>query len=157
MAFSKERCVRDTTAFLIANGISHRSDVTLDEGNQDYGPELPHLYASIKTHKQAHPGGFIAASRAVTTTGLSRWLSRAFRALLPSMENLWWEEMLRAGVATDPEEASQSWMVWDGIQVVEKVHHLNKRPKEDTGIGRTAVYDFIIMYPRFRYRISRGG
>lgn len=147
LAFSKDRCVRDTTAFLIANQVFHRSDVSLDEGNPDYEPELPHLYASIKTHKQAHPGRFIAASRAVTTTGLSRWVSRAFRALLPSMENLWWEEMLRAGVATDPEEGSQSWMVWDGIQVVEKVHRLNKRPGVDTGTGGMAVYDFKTMYP----------
>ena len=30
LAFSKDRCVRDTTDFLIANGIFHRSDVTLD-------------------------------------------------------------------------------------------------------------------------------
>ena len=69
LAFSKDRCVRDTTDFLIANGIFHRSDVTLDEGNPDYGLELPHLYASVKTHKQTHPGRFIAASRAEPTTG----------------------------------------------------------------------------------------
>ena len=50
------------------------------------------------------------------------------------MENLWWEEMLRAGVATDPEEGSQSWMVWNEIQVVEKLHHLNKRPEGNTGM-----------------------
>ena len=72
------------------------------------------------------------------------------------MENLWWEEMLRAGIATDPEEGSQSWMVWDGIQVVEKVHRLNKRPKEDTGRGGMAVYDFKTMYPTIPLQDLKG-
>ena len=38
-------------------------------------------------------------------------------------------------------------MVWDGIQVVEKVHRLNKRPGVNTGTGGMAVYDFKTMYP----------
>ena len=152
MAFSKDMCVRDTTDFLIANGIFHRSDVTLDEGNPDYGPELPHLYASIKTHKQIHPGRFIAASRAVTTTGLSRWLSSAFRALLPSMENLWWEEMLRAGIATDPEEGCQSWMVWDGYRWWKKciVSTNGQRKTQAEGWRCTTSKPCTL---RFRYRI----
>ena len=72
------------------------------------------------------------------------------------MAKLWWEEMLRAGIATDPEEESQSWMVWDGIQVVEKVHRLNKRPKEDTGREGMAVYDFKTMYPTIPLQDLKG-
>ena len=44
-------------------------------------------------------------------------------------------------------------MVWDGIQVVEKVHRLKRRPEGDEGTVGMAVYDFKTMYPTFRCRI----
>ena len=47
-------------------------------------------------------------------------------------------------------------MVWDGIQVVEKVHRLHKRPKEDTGMGGMTVYDFKTMYPTIPLQDLKG-
>ena len=69
LAFSKDRRVRDTTDFLIANGIFHRSDVTLDEGNPDYGPELPHLHAPSR-HTSRH-------TQVVSLPPPGRWPLRA--------------------------------------------------------------------------------
>ena len=46
--------------------------------------------------------------------------------MLQGFENLWWEEMLKAGVALVEGQQCGSWIVWDGVQVVDKVHCLNK-------------------------------
>ena len=87
---------------------------------------LSRMYASVKTHKDAWPARVIATSRAVGTAGMLRWVGTGLCAMLQVFENLWWEEMLKAGVALEEGQQCGSWIVWDGVQVVDKVHHLNK-------------------------------
>ena len=64
--------------------------------------------------------------------------------MLQGFENLWWEEMLKAGVALEEGQQCGSWIVWDGVQVVDKVHRLNKYTGGTK--ARMAVYDFKTMY-----------
>ena len=99
----------------------------MDEGHPDYAPVLPRMHASVKTHKEAWPALVIAASRAVSTTGLSRCVGRGLRAMSQGCEKLWLEEMLKAAVALGEGQQCGSWIVWDGVQVVDKVHRLNKK------------------------------
>ena len=60
--------------------------------------------------------------------------------MLQGFENLWWEEMLKAGVALEEGQQCGSRIVWDGVQVVDKVHRLNRYR------GGAKVYDFKTMH-----------
>ena len=92
LAYTEAQCVHDVQGFLQGNSLYYPSRVSMDEGHPDYAPVLPHMYAFVKTHKEAWPARVIAASRAVSTTGLSQWVGRGLRAMLQGFENLWWEE-----------------------------------------------------------------
>ena len=101
LAYTEAQCVHDIQEFLQGNSLYFPLSVSLDEGHPDHAPVLPHMYASVKTHKEAWPAWVIPASSAVSTAGLSQWVGRGLRAMLQAFEDLWWEEMLKAGVALE--------------------------------------------------------
>ena len=82
LAYAEAQCACDIQGFLQGKYLYFPSSVSMDEGHPDYAPVLPHMYASVKTHKEAWPARVIAASRAVITAGLSRWVGRGLRAML---------------------------------------------------------------------------
>ena len=63
--------------------------------------------------------------------------------MLQGFENLWREEMLKAGVVLEEVQQCGSWIVCDRVQVVDKVNKYTGGKK-----ARMAVYDFKTMYTR---------
>ena len=96
LAYTEAQCIHDIQGFLQGNLLYFPSSISMDEGHPVYAPVLPHMYASVKTHKEAWPARVIAASRAVSTTELFGWVGRGLHAMLQGFEILWWEEMLKA-------------------------------------------------------------
>ena len=63
--------------------------------------------------------------------------------MLQGFESLWWEEMLKAGLAPEGGQQCGSWIVWDGVHVLDKVHRLNRYTSGTK--AWMAVYDFKTM------------
>ena len=66
--------------------------------------------------------------------------------MLQGFENLWWEEMLKAGVALEEGQQCGSWIVWDGVQVVGKVRRLNKYAGHKSTHGSLRFQDHVCMH-----------
>ena len=142
LACTKAQCARDIQGFLQGNSLYLPSSVSVEEDHPDYAPVLPHMYASVKIHKEVWPARVIAASRAVSTAGL--WVGRGLRAMLQGFENLWWEEMLKAGVALEEGQNVQELDSLGRSAGRRQGACLNKYTGGTK--ARMAVYDFETMY-----------
>lgn len=64
-------------------------------------PCLPYLYTIWKFHKNPKKPRFIAASCNTSLTSVSKWLSHCFKAILPSVHELWKNLLKEVDVPTD--------------------------------------------------------
>ena len=81
---------------------------------------LPFLYTVWKFHKNPLKPRFIAASCNTSLTDVSKWLSHCFKAILPSVHELWKNLLEDVDVPT-----SSSWILNDSVGVIPIVKFLN--------------------------------
>ena len=83
-------------------------------------PKLPYLYIVWKFHKNPIKPRFIAASRNTSLTDVSKWLSNCFKAILPTVHELWRNLLKEVDVPTDC-----SWILNDSVGVIPVLKSLN--------------------------------
>ena len=108
-------------------------------------PTLPFLYAVWKFHKNPIKPRFIVASCNTSLTDVSKWLSHCFKAILPSVHDLWKDLLKNADVSTD-----SSWILKDSVGVVPVLKFLNssRSISEKSTPLCLQTFDFTTLYTK---------
>ncbi len=83
------------------------------------GPRLPFLCAVWKFHKNPIKLRFICAASFSSLTNVSKWLCSFFKAMFPTVNDLWVSELKKTDVPCD-----SSWILNDFTRVVEVINNL---------------------------------
>ncbi len=82
---------------------------------------LPFLCAVWKFHKNPIKPRFICAASSSSLTDVSKWLCSFFKAMFPTVNDLWVSKLKKADVPCD-----SSWILIDSTGVVEVINNLNR-------------------------------
>ena len=95
-----------------------------------------------KFHKSPLGWRFIACSSKYSLRALSIWLSLAFKAMMPSVHELWSSKLSEVGIFT-----SKCWIAKDSSRVPELISNLNyQTPKAKRKDVTFRTFDFTQMY-----------
>ncbi|KAH7429047.1 hypothetical protein KP509_09G028400 [Ceratopteris richardii] len=135
--------------------ISSHQDFCKSYGFKLY-QNLPFLYTVWKFHKNPIKPRFIAASCNTSLTDVSKWLSNCFKAILPTIHDIWKELLRDADVPT-----SSSWILYNSLGVVPVIKSLNSsRTIEEKSVPLgLQTFDFTTLYTKLdlndlKHRIS---
>jgi hypothetical protein len=81
------------------------------------GPHLPFLSAVWKFHKNPTKPRFICAASSTSLTDVPKWLCSFFKAMFPTVNDLWVSKLKKADVPCD-----SSWILNDSTGVVEVIN-----------------------------------
>ena len=104
--------------------------------------ELAYPCAAGKFHKPKLAWRFIACSSLYTIRALSMWLTLAFKALMPVVNNLWDVKMSQTGISS-----FGSWIAKDSSHMPRLIERMNNNiPSTQRGNVRLRAFDFSKMY-----------
>ncbi len=107
------------------------------------GPCLPFLCAVWKFHKNPIKPRFICAASSTSLTDVSKWLCSFFKAMFPTVTDLWVSKLKKADVPCD-----SSWILNDFTGVVEVINKLNLSRSEIDKASPLLLqsFDFSTLY-----------
>ena len=118
-----ERVIERHLVWLRGEGISYTDFMTRQKLHSDRGPSPPTLaypMAAAKLHKVPMGWRYIACSSTYTLRALSVWLTNAFRALMPTVHDMWNAKMTEAGV-----RGIGVWVLSDSQRVAHMAREMN--------------------------------
>jgi len=89
------------------------------------GPHLLFLCAVWTFHKNPIKRRFICVASSSFLTDVSKWLCSFFKAMFPTINDLWVSKFKKANVPCD-----SSWILNDSTRVVEVINDLNRSRSE---------------------------
>ncbi len=110
------------------------------------GPRLPFLCVVWKFHKiPIKPIGMIRAASSSSLTDVSKWLCSFFKALFPTVNDLWVSKLKKADVPCD-----SSWILNDSTGLVEVINNLNRSRSESDKASPLLLqsFDFSTLYTK---------
>ncbi len=109
------------------------------------GPRLSFLCAVWKFHKSPIKPRFICAASSSSLTDVSKWVCSFFKALFPTVNDLWVSKLKKADVPCD-----SSWILNDSTGVVEVINNLNRSRSESDKASPLLLqsFDFSTLYTK---------
>jgi len=107
------------------------------------GPRLSFLCAIWKFHKNPIKPRFICAASSSSLTDVSKWLCSFFKAMFPTINDLWVSKLKKTDVSFD-----SSWILNDSTGVVELINNLNRSRSEIDKASPLLLqyFDFSTLY-----------
>ncbi len=101
------------------------------------GPCLPFLCAVWKFHKIPIKPRFICAASSTSLTDVSKWLCSFFKAMFPTVNDLWVSKLKKADIPCD-----SSWILNDSTGVVEVINNLSRSAIDKSSPLLLQSFDF---------------
>jgi hypothetical protein len=109
------------------------------------GPHLPFLSVVWKFHKNPIKPRFIYAASSTSLTDVPKWLCSFFKAMSPTVNDLWVSKLKKADVPCD-----SSWILNDSTGVVKVMNNLNRSRSEidKASLLLLQSFDFLTLYTK---------
>ena len=105
--------------------------------------KVANFHIRVKLHKEPIGYRFVAGSPNAPLTPISKWLTLAFKAIMPDTVDLWSEVV--ANIPGAPQDGNKSWVISDSDVIKDMCIKYNKRRGDRTPVNMS-TYDFTSMY-----------